>query len=174
MLKNDQYSNKQDETSVVGMPISEMHELDRTLGFKERRYIEELRILTKSTAIDCVIDDRFERIIYVIRPGDMGLAIGKGGDNIKKMSRVLGKRIEMVEFDEDREAFIANMFKPAEVASVLFGERDELVMVTVPERGDFGLAIGKGGSTIEKARILVRRFYGKEVGDILVPNRGNI
>ena len=174
MLKNDQYSNKQDETSVVGMPISEMHELDRTLGFKERRYIEELRILTKSTAIDCVIDDRFERIIYVIRPGDMGLAIGKGGDNIKKMSRVLGKRIEMVEFDEGREAFIANMFKPAEVASVLFGERDELVMVTVPERGDFGLAIGKGGSTIEKARILVRRFYGKEVGDILVPNRGNL
>jgi len=174
MQNNDQYSNTRNDNARVGMPIDEMHELDRTIGFKERRYIEELRILTKSTAIDCVIDDRFERIIYVIRPGDMGLAIGKGGDNIKKMSRVLGKRIEMVEFDEDREVFIANMFKPAEVASVSFGERDELVLVTVPERGDFGLAIGKGGSTIEKARILVRRFYGKEVGDILIPNRGNI
>ncbi len=47
-------------------------------------------------------------------------------------------------------------------------------MITVPERGDFGLAIGKGGSTIEKARILVRRYYGKEVGDILIPNRGSV
>ncbi len=174
MQNNDQYSNTQDDNARAGMPIEEMHELDRTLGFKERRYIEELRILTKATAIDCIIDDRFERIIYVIRQGDMGIAIGKGGENIKKMSRVLGKRIEMVEFDEDREVFIANMFKPAEVASVLYGCRDEPVMITVPERGDFGLAIGKGGSKIEKARILVRRFYGKEVGDILIPNRGRV
>ncbi len=33
--------------------------MERNIGFKERRYIEELRILTRSTALDCVIDDRF-------------------------------------------------------------------------------------------------------------------
>ena len=138
--------------------------MERSLGFKERRYIEELRILTRSTAVDCVIDDRFERIIYIIKPGDMGLAIGKGGDNIKKLARVLGKRIEMVEYDESREAFVSNMFKPAEVASVVFG--DEAVEVSVSERSNFGLAIGKGGATIEKARLLVRRFFGRDIADI--------
>ena len=51
--------------------------MERNLGFKERRYIEELRILTKSTALDCLIDDKFDRIIYVIKAGDMGYAIGK-------------------------------------------------------------------------------------------------
>ena len=138
--------------------------MERSLGFKERRYIEELRILTLSTAVDCVIDDRFERIIYIIKPGDMGLAIGKGGDNIKKLARVLGKRIEMVEYDESREAFVSNMFKPAEVASVVFG--DEAVEVSVSERSNFGLAIGKGGATIEKARLLVRRFFGRDIAEI--------
>ena len=138
--------------------------MERILGFKERRYIEELRILTRSTAVDCVIDDRFERIIYIIKPGDMGLAIGKGGDNIKKLARVLGKRIEMVEYDESREAFVSNMFKPAEVASVVFG--DEAVEVSVSERSNFGLAIGKGGATIEKARLLVRRFFGRDIAEI--------
>jgi len=138
--------------------------MERSLGFKERRYIEELRILTRSTAVDCVIDDRFERIIYIIKPGDMGLAIGKGGDNIKKLARVLGKRIEMVEYDESREAFVSNMFKPAEVASVVFG--DEAVEVSVSERANFGLAIGKGGATIEKARLLVRRFFGRDIAEI--------
>ena len=138
--------------------------MERSLGFKERRYIEELRILTRSTAVDCVIDDRFERIIYIIKPGDMGLAIGKGGDNIKKLARVLGKRIEMVEYDESREAFVSNMFKPAEVASVVFG--DEAVEVSVSERSNFGLAIGKGGATIEKARLLVRRFFGRDIAEI--------
>ena len=138
--------------------------MERSLGFKERRYIEELRILTRSTAVDCVIDDRFERIIYIIKPGDMGLAIGKGGDNIKKLARVLGKRIEMVEFDESREAFVSNMFKPADIASVVFG--DEAVEVSVSERANFGLAIGKGGATIEKARLLVRRFFGRDIAEI--------
>ncbi|MDR3102596.1 MAG: NusA-like transcription termination signal-binding factor [Methanocalculaceae archaeon] len=147
--------------------------MERTIDFKERRYIEELRILTKATAIDCLIDDRFERIIYVIKPGDMGLAIGKNGDNIKKMSRVLGKRIEMVEFSEDRGQFIANMFKPAKVTDVLFGEPGEPVTILVLERGDFGLAIGKGGLTIGKARLLVRRFFGKDIGDIAIPGEGD-
>lgn len=153
------------------MDIIDKYAMERTIGFKERRYIEELRILTKATAIDCLIDDRFERIIYVIKQGDMGLAIGKSGDNIKKMSRVLGKRIEMVEFAEEPDMFIANMFKPAEV---LIGDDDEPVTVVVQERSDFGLAIGKGGSTIEKARQLVRRFYGKDIGDIAVPSEEDL
>ncbi|WP_338095570.1 NusA-like transcription termination signal-binding factor [Methanorbis rubei] len=148
--------------------------MERTIGFKERRYIEELRILTRATAFDCLIDDRFERIIYVIKPGDMGLAIGKNGDNIKKMSRVLGKRIEMVEFAENREQFVANMFKPAEVSAVQFGADDEPVTVIVPEKGDVGIAIGKNGSTIEKARQLVQRFYGKEVDDIAIPEEEDL
>ncbi len=151
------------------MDIIDKYAMERTIGFKERRYIEELRILTKATAIDCLIDDRFDRIIYVIKQGDMGLAIGKSGDNIKKMSRVLGKRIEMVEFSEEPDHFIANMFKPAEILDVQFGGDDGPVTVLVPEKSDVGLAIGKGGSTIEKARQLVRRFYCKDIGNIAVP-----
>ena len=78
--------------------------MERNIGFKERRYIEELRILTKATALDCIIDERFERIIYIIQKGDMGLAIGKKGENIRRMQNVLGKRIEMVEYAEEQDA----------------------------------------------------------------------
>lgn len=150
------------------MEMNDQYGTERTLGFKERRYIEELRILTAATAMDCMIDDRFDRVVYVIRQGDMGLAIGRNGDNIRKMHRVLGKRIEMVEFDDTRERFVANMFKPAKVASVDMGKPSDPVTVTVPRQGDFGLAIGKGGATIEKARMLVRRFYGKDVAEVVV------
>ncbi|MDR0439305.1 MAG: NusA-like transcription termination signal-binding factor [Methanocalculaceae archaeon] len=143
--------------------------MERTIYFKERRYIEELRILTNATAIDCLIDDRFNRIIYVIKQGEMGLAIGKRGNNIKKMSRVFGKRIEMVEFSESPDRFIANMFKPATVLEVLIGGDGGPVTVIVPEKSDIGIAIGKGGATIEKARQLAHRFYSKDIGDIVIP-----
>lgn len=142
--------------------------MERTIGFKERRYIEELRILTKATALDCVIDDRFDRVIYVIRQGDMGLAIGKKGENIKRLQNVLGKRIEMVEFAETPDAFLVNIFKPAEVTKVERLTPESPVNVLVRQRSDLGIAIGKAGCNIEKARILCRRFYNTEVGEVLL------
>ncbi|WAC04642.1 MAG: NusA-like transcription termination signal-binding factor [Methanoregula sp.] len=142
--------------------------MERNIGFKERRYIEELRILTKSTALDCVIDDRFERVIYVIRRGDMGLAIGKKGENIKRLQNVLGKRIEMVEYDDAPDTFIANIFKPAEVAGIDRTSDNGPVHVLLKKKNDLGIAIGKGGCNIEKARILCRRFFGIDVGEVLL------
>ena len=142
--------------------------MERNIGFKERRYIEELRVLTKSTALDCVIDDRFERVIYVIRQGDMGLAIGKKGENIKRLQNVLGKRIEMVEYDEAPDTFIANIFKPAEVAGIERTPENGPIHVLLKKKNDLGIAIGKGGCNIEKARVLCRRFFGLEVGEVLL------
>jgi N utilization substance protein A len=142
--------------------------MERNIGFKERRYIEELRILTKSTALDCVIDERFDRIIYVIKKGDMGLAIGKKGENIRRMQSVLGKRIEMVEYSEDFPELVTNIFKPAEVVKIEKDTDSGQIQVFVKKRSDLGIAIGKGGCTIEKARILARRFSGAEIGDVLI------
>ena len=142
--------------------------MERNIGCKERRYIEELRILTKSTALDCVIDDRFDRVIYVIRQGDMGLAIGKKGENIRRLQSVLGKRIEMVEYAENPDEFIANIFKPAEVVGIERSPENGPVNVLVKQRSDLGIAIGKAGCNIEKARILCRRFCGLEIGEVLL------
>jgi NusA family KH domain protein, archaeal len=93
----------------------------------------------------------------------MGLAIGKSGENIKKLATVLGRKIEMVEWDEKPEEFIANCFKPAQIVKVEIGET---VSVYMPDKSNIGLAIGKGGATIEKARTLVKRFFGKDLEDM--------
>ncbi len=42
------------------------------------------------------------------------------------------------------------------------------VNVFVRQRSDLGIAIGKAGCNIEKARILSRRFFGLEVGEVLL------
>jgi len=145
--------------------------MERSIGFKERRYIEELRILTKATAIDCVIDEKFERVIYIIKKGDMGLAIGKKGENIRRMQNVLGKRIEMVEYAGEQEGFIANIFRPVEISRI---EKDvstgELVII-IAKKSDLGTAIGKRGANIEKARLLVKKFWGEEIGELIWEGR---
>ena len=147
--------------------------MERTIGFKERRYIEELRILTRSTAVDCVVDEKFDRIIYVIKPGDMGLAIGKKGEHIKKLQKVLGKKIEMVEYSEDLGTFVANLFRPAEVADLKVDKESGKVDVFIKKKGDIGIAIGRGGAAVEKARILLRRFFNLEMGEITWAGTGD-
>ena len=97
----------------------------------------------------------------------MGLAIGKKGDNIKRLQNVLGRRIEMVEYAEDPEMFITNIFKPAEVINIERGTDTTPVNVIVNKKSDLGIAIGKAGCNIEKARILCRCFCGLEIGEVL-------
>lgn len=140
--------------------------MERSIGFKERRYIEELRILTRATAIDCVIDEKFDRVIYIIRKGDMGLGIGKKGENIRRMQNVLGKRIEMVEYADDRDGFIVNIFRPLEISRIAKDDATGYLIVHMAKKSDLGTAIGKKGANIEKARLLLRRFWGEEIGDL--------
>lgn len=141
--------------------------MHNVIGFKERRYIEELRILTKSIAIDCIVDDGFDRIIYVVKKGDMGLAIGKNGENIRRMQKVLGKRIEMVEEGDSLFEFIRNSLRPIEVLKIIDDPESGNIRVLIKKKRDLGIAIGKGGSNAEKIRLLCRRMYNAEVVDIV-------
>jgi N utilization substance protein A len=145
--------------------------MERTLAYRERRYIEELRLLTRATALDCIIDEKFDRLIYVIPKGEMGLAIGHRGDHIRRLQKLLGTRIEMVEYAEQPEEFIGNIFQPVPVAAV----RDPAggsITVQVLKKADLGIAIGKNGANAEKARLLLRRFLGMELREIATAGEG--
>ncbi|NYT05768.1 MAG: NusA-like transcription termination signal-binding factor [Methanomicrobiales archaeon] len=122
--------------------------------------------ITGAGSRDCIIDDRNERLIFVINPGEMGRAIGKQGSSIKKASDVLGKRIEVVEYSADPIQFLKNCFLPAQVLSIEFGENDDgekIARVDVREE-DRGIAIGKAGKNIFKAKRLAQRQH--DIADV--------
>ena len=131
------------------------------------RLISEFESLTGASSRDCVIDERNSRIIFVVNPGEMGLAIGKKGSSIKKASDVMGKRIEVVEYSDNAEQFVKNCFLPAQVLEVEFedSERGLVAHVEVKEE-DRGIAIGKEGKNIFKAKKLSMRQH--DIQDVLL------
>ena len=80
----------------------------------------------------------------------VGSCVGQRGTRIMAISNELGQeKIDVVEWDEDPEEFIANSISPAKVRSVEIGAGRE-ARVLVPE-DQLSLAIGRGGQNVRLA-----------------------
>lgn len=128
---------------------------------REMSHIALFESITGATARDCIIDDDFNRIIFVIKEGDVGAAIGRRGKNIFLLEKMTGKKHEVIEFSEDPAQFIKNALKPARVREIRVSERPDgktMAVVSVEPR-DKGIAIGRNGKNAERIRFLAKRYF---------------
>lgn len=130
------------------------------LSAGEMRYITLFEGVTGARVRDCVIDEE-GRLIFVVNPGELGLAVGKGGCRVRQVGKLVGKGVEVVEYSDDPVEFVKNALAPARVKGVQVveseGQRAALVSV---EEMDRGLAIGKGGKRLKRAKVLALRHHG--------------
>ena len=125
----------------------------------EMKFIQLLQNMTGATIVDCIIDD--DTIIFTVKKGEVGLAVGKGGEKIKRFRSMTNKHVEIYEYLNEAEKFIRNALKPAKVKDIRLVDRMEgkkIAMVTV-EPKDKGIAIGKNGENIKKIRFLSKRYF---------------
>lgn len=125
----------------------------------ELRYLSLFQTVTKVTARDCVVDEENNRIIFLVNPQNMGAAIGKNGENVKKLKKILGKDIEIVAYSDNLEDMVKNLMAPARVRSIRLVENDsrKTVYITVDAQ-DKGLAIGKSGRNVARAKLILKRY----------------
>lgn len=123
--------------------------------------------------------DEGERIVFITEKGHLGQALGKEAKNLEMMRTLLKKDVKFVEWDEDKQVFVRNLFKPFDVASI----RMEVLQVSRPdedeetskvriraivevEAKDKGKAIGKGGRNIGSIRHIAKRHH--EIDEVQV------
>ena len=131
------------------------------LTSKEMRYIALFESITSATVKDCIVDEEQNRIIFIIKEGDSGVAIGKGGKNIHLLERMTGKKHEIIEHSANPQQFIKNALKPAYVNEIRITERPDgkSIAVVVVNPRDKGVAIGKNGRNAERIRFLAKRYF---------------
>ncbi len=136
------------------------------LNEQSLQLMSQFEEITGAGSRDCIIDERNNRLIFVINPGEMGRAIGKQGSSIKSASEQLGMKIEVVEFSTDAEQFLKNCFLPAQVLSINIDENEENEVVAIVDvaEEDRGIAIGKAGKNIFKAKRLAQRQH--DIADV--------
>ena len=131
------------------------------LSMDDMGLIARFEQITGVSAVDVVRDDDGERIIVVVRAKQLGKAVGRGGINVKAASDAFGRAIDIVEMAETAEDFVKSALAPARVESVkIIEHRDGTKVASVTVKSDDrGIAIGREGRNVARARILVKRHF---------------
>jgi N utilization substance protein A len=127
----------------------------------EMRFIALFQSITGATVKDCIVDSDLNRIIFVVKEGSIGMAIGKKGKNIHLLEKMTGKKHEVIEHSDNPAQFIKNALKPAKVDEVRITERMDgktIAVISVNPK-DKGVAIGKNGRNAERIRFLAKRYF---------------
>ena len=138
------------------------------LSTDQIRLMSLFQNITKVTAHDCVDDEKQDRLIFVVNTGKMGLAIGKGGSNIKSLNNMLKRNVELVEYFDDPTKFLKNVFNPKFINEVKLstkpdGSLQAMVMVDPVKKG---IVVGREGRNAERARLLAKRYF--DISSVLI------
>ena len=128
-------------------------------------YITLFEKMTGATVKDCITNE--DEVVFLVKNGDMGLAIGKKGIAIKKVRDKVGKTTVVMEYSNDPAEFIKNLFKPVNLKEIKItnGEDKKIITITISQK-DKKYVIGKNGKNIKRAKVLAKRHH--DIGDIIV------
>lgn len=143
----------------------------RLMGF-----ITTFENITRAKVKD-VFFDKNDILVFIVKQGEIGKAIGKKGFNIKKISSVLKKRIKVIEFNNSVDRFVKNILLPLKVdteKSVISGATDSnkpvgvfskkyKVIIKCSSRQDKGIVIGRDKTNLNALKELVSKFFDAEI-----------
>ncbi len=138
------------------------------LTIREIGYISLFERTTSATVKDCIIDDEHNKVTFLVKKGDMGLAIGKHGHTIAKMQKSVDKSVEILEYTDDPGEFIQNLLSSAQIDSIEFStdsKGNKIATLDVDSKTKRS-AIGRGGQNIRRARQFAKRQF--DISNIII------
>ncbi len=126
----------------------------KTIGF-----INMFEKLTHAAVKDCFSEG--DSLVFVVEPGQMGLAIGKGGANIKKASSVFKKEIKIFEFNPDPVRFVQNLLFPLKPKAVV--REDNVVVIKTSDTVEKGKVFGREKTNLKRIQGIVSKYFQVEV-----------
>ncbi len=112
--------------------------------------------ITKTKLKDSFVDNN-GLLIFIVDSTQISKAIGKKGQNVKKLERLLNRKIKIVEFNPLLTRFVRNLVYPLNVKDVV--EEAGVVTIIGPDTRIKGLLIGKNSQNIKNYTQIVKRYF---------------
>jgi N utilization substance protein A len=127
-----------------------------TLNGDSLRAISAFEKVTKTVVRDCI--DTPDKLVFIVAPGQIGAAIGKKGENVRRLHDMFKKNLDVIEYSDNPEKFVRNIFHNYKIKGVEIEKRGSKIHATVSvESKDKGKIIGKDGKNLKLARDILSR-----------------
>ena len=114
-------------------------------------FIALFQQLTHTNAVDCMETE--DKLVFVVENGQGNIAVGKKGEHVIKLKDMTGKNIQVVEYSDDPQQFVMNVFHIYGPQKVVIEQRGNITHATVTVDPKLkGRAIGKAGKNLRIAR----------------------
>ncbi|MGC2035061.1 MAG: NusA-like transcription termination signal-binding factor [Thermoplasmata archaeon] len=120
------------------------------------RYIQLFEERTGARVKDCL--EAEDKLVFLVYPGEIHKAVGPGGALIERLKGLLKKEIQVIEFSDDAEELVKNVFFAFTPKKVDFQPKGKGRHVTVTVDPVWkARAIGKSGKNLKIARAILMR-----------------
>ena len=110
---------------------------------------------TKARLRDCFVDQN-DLLVFVVEPAQFGLAVGKGGANVKRLETTLKKKVKIAEYSDDVLLFTAGLISPSKARDITMA--DGVVTIT-PEPESRSYLIGRAGKNVHNFQATIQRYF---------------
>lgn len=106
----------------------------------------------------------------------IGSCVGQRGTRVQTIiSELGGEKIDIIEFEDNQEKYIANALAPAELVGIELQEEEKIAVVTVADE-QLSLAIGRAGQNVRLASKLTgwKIDIKSESGEVVDPDADDV
>lgn len=118
-------------------------------------YLNLFSSLTNINAKDCFFKD--SKLVFVVKEGDIGKAVGREGSNINKIKKIFKKDIKVIEFSEDITKFVRNLIYPIQAQNIY--KEDETVYIEAENNITKGKIYGRNRENLKNIKEIVDKYF---------------
>lgn len=112
--------------------------------------------ITRTTVKDC-FNDNNGKLTFVVAKGMIRKALGPKNTNLFKFQDAIKKKIRIIEYNEDVDKFIRNIYHPIPIAEIT--EEEGVYIISSADYKTRGLLIGRNASNLRNAESLAKRLF---------------
>ncbi len=121
-------------------------------------YINTFEKFTRARVKDCLNDEGV--LTFIIFQGDLGKALGKKGETLRKVSAKFKKKIKLIEFNSNPEKFVLNLVYPLKPELEI---TDDKIAIKAKNNFEKGKIFGREKENFKKLKELIKKYFKKEL-----------
>lgn len=118
------------------------------------KFMSIFESITQTKLKDCIEN---EHLIFIVQENQIAKAIGKKGNNVRRLHQMLKKKIKLVEFNPDPIIFVKSLISPLKAKDIKID--GDVITIQGGDTKTRGLLIGRNGKNLREYESIVKRYF---------------